>query len=124
MTDKRTRVMYLRDEDNNPKGAMVAIQIDDNTLRFGMARYHPTKERLPFTKEKCKEIAFDRALKCQFRIPPKEGTQTGSDRRLHDIPRRFKKHALWFMQNALERLDARMFNNVISSDRNVPRRSN
>jgi hypothetical protein len=69
VTEKRKRVMYLRDEDGNPTGVLVAVETDSETLRFGMVRYHPVKEHLPFTKKKAKEIAFDRAAKCSFRLP-------------------------------------------------------
>ena len=111
MTEKRKRVMYLRDEDGKPTGVMVAIETDSETLRFGMVRYHPVKELLPFTKKKAKEIAFDRATKCSFRLPAKNAYGL-APHRVHTIPEKLERHARFFISQALERLGLSKFENV------------
>ena len=114
MTEKRKRVMYLRDEDGKPTGVMVAIETDSETLRFGMVRYHPVKEHLPFTKKKAKEIAFDRAAKCSFRLPMDEKHTYSHIKvnRVHTIPEKLERHARFFIIQALERLGISRFENV------------
>lgn len=113
----RKRVMYLRNEDGKPTGVMVAVETDSETLRFGMVRYHPTKEPLPFTKKKAKEIAFDRAAKCSYRLTPKEmsGEYGWKPSRVHDIPEALEKHVRFFIAQALERLGISKFENVYDS---------
>ena len=113
MTEKRKRVMYLRDEEGNPTGVMVAMETDSETLRFGMVRYHPVKEHLPFTKKKAKEIAFDRAAKCEFVLPFAEGNLSDfSPHRLHKIPEKLERSVRFFMKQALERLGIPRFENL------------
>ena len=126
VTEKRKRVMYLRDEEGNPTGVMVAMETDSETLRFGMVRYHPVKEHLPFTKKKAKEIAFDRAAKCSFRLPlggegySYEWVHSKSllesaffqRSRVHTIPENLGRHVKFFIAQALERLGISKFENV------------
>jgi hypothetical protein len=116
VTDKRKRVMYLRDEDGNPTGVMVAMEtysenMGEVVLRFGMVRYHPVKEHLPFTKKKAKEIAFDRAAKCSFRLPAKNAYGP-EPHRVHTIPENLGRSVRFFIAQALERLGISKFENV------------
>jgi len=108
----RKRVMYLRDADGNPtRGVMVAVEVEPKYLRFGMVRYHPTKENIPYTKKRAKKIAFDRAEKCTFLMNPTDyPTEVG---RTHVIPEKYTKQAKYFMIQALERLEANSFQNVL-----------
>ncbi len=101
--------MYLRDEEGNPTGVMVAMETDSETLRFGMVRYHPVKEHLPFTKKKAKEIAFARAEKCLFRLP---GSYSSNGGRVHTIPEELERQVRVFMAQALERLGITRFVNL------------
>ena len=110
MSDKKKRVMYLRDEESNPTGVMVAIETDEGKLRFGMVRYHPTKERLPFTKKKAKEIAFERAKKCTYQLPyVNSGIKLN---RVHVVPEKLERHVMYFAMQALERLKIPKFENL------------
>ena len=107
---KRKRVMYIRDEEGNPTGALVALETEDGFLRFGMVRYHPTKEVLPFTKKKAKEIAFERAKKCTYQLPyVKSGVKL---HRVHTIPEKLERHVMYFAKQALERLGVSKFENL------------
>ena len=109
----RKRIMYLRDEDGKPRGVMVAVETEENTLRFGMVLYHPKKEHLSFTKKKAKEIAFDRAAKCSYRLPlPKGKYSIIKPGRVHDIQQGWEKAARYFIAEALKRLDIKTFSNV------------
>lgn len=112
MTEKRKRVMYLRDEDGNPTGVMVAIETDSETLRFGMVRYHPVKEHLPFTKKKAKEIAFNRAAKCCYRLPKLPAKCDSSESRVHVVPEKLERHVKFFVMQALARLGITKFENL------------
>ncbi len=113
VTEKRKRVMYLRDEEGNPTGVMVAMETDSETLRFGMVRYHPVKEHLPFTKKKAKEIAFDRAAKCSFRLPLAKGNYSSiNPGRIHTIPEKLERSVRFFMGQALKRLGIPRFENL------------
>jgi hypothetical protein len=113
VTEKRKRVMYLRDEEGNPTGVMVAVETDSETLRFGMVRYHPVKEHLPFTKKKAKEIAFNRAAKCHFRLPAR---YSANGSRVHTVPEKLERHVRFFMKQALERLGIPRFENLYDPD--------
>ncbi len=101
--------MYLRDEAGKPTGVMVAVETDSETLRFGMVRYHPVKEHLPFTKKKAKEIAFARAGKCHYRLPAK---YSGGGGRVHTVPEKIERQVRYFMAQALERLGIPRFENL------------
>jgi hypothetical protein len=110
VTEKRKRVMYLRDEDGKPTGVMVAIETDSETLRFGMVRYHPVKEHLPFTKKKAKEIAFDRAAKCTYQLPYVKSRIKLN--RIHVVPEKLERYVMFFAKQALERLGLSKFENL------------
>ena len=118
MTEKRKRIMYLRNEDGKPTGVLVAVENDSKNmgevvLRFGMVRYHPTKELLPFTKKKAKEIAFDRAEKCSYRLPLHVGNYSDfTPRRVHTIPEELERHVRYFMGEAMRRLGVPRFENL------------
>lgn len=110
MSDKKRRVMYIRDEEGNPTGAMVALETEDGFLRFGMVRYHPTKEAMPFTKKKAKEIAFERAKKCTYQLPyVRSGIKLN---RVHVVPEKLERHVMYFAKQALERLKLPKFENL------------
>ncbi len=113
VSEKRKRIMYLRNEDGKPTGVMVAVETDSETLRFGMVRYHPVKEHLPFTKKKAKEIAFDRAAKCSFRLPLVKGNYSSiNSGRIHTVPEKLERHVRFFMMQALKRLGIPRFENL------------
>jgi hypothetical protein len=127
VTEKRKRIMYLRNEEGKPTGVLVAVEkdsryADDSTvsdyarspvLRFGMVRYHPTKERLPFTKKKAREIAFDRAEKCSYRLPIHVGNYSDfTTSRVHTIPKELERYVRHFMAEAMRRLGVPRFENL------------
>lgn len=57
-------VQYIRDENRNPKGVVVAIKTDENNeIRIGFSKYNEVSETKPFDKELALQIAFGRAEK-------------------------------------------------------------
>lgn len=107
---ERKRIMYLKDSSGKYIGVMVAIEDEEGNLRFGMSRYHSTKEHLPFTKKMAKRIAIGRAKKCDFYFVDCGTVVSGM--RSHSIPEQYSKHVEYFLTQALKRLGADKVENV------------
>ena len=109
---------FLRKSKKNrkPVGAMVILKdAEKEALRFGMVRYHPTKETEVFTKRRAKSIAVGRAEKCDFYIytdgtTPKASTNVN---RAHVIHPSLVKKARRMMDKISQKLEMPILNIII-----------